>query len=60
MNLIATTYSGGYDLFNGCPNLKDAKIVDVEYVENKDDYITILTILAKNGLEHTIEIRQER
>jgi hypothetical protein len=38
MNIIATTYSGGYDLFNGCPDLLNAKITDVKYGLDEKEY----------------------
>jgi len=59
MNIIATTYSGGYDLFNGCPDLLNAKIVDVKYGLSEKEYRTRLTIIDKQGLEHIITICQE-
>ena len=57
--IIARTYSGGRDLFYAVPNLLDAKITNIIYEKNNDDYITELVIEDVDGLTHKLFIKQE-
>lgn len=58
--IVARTYSGGRDLNLGVPDLKDAKIIDVNYRETNSDYETELVIECTKGFIHKIMIVQEK
>lgn len=57
MNIIARTCMGAIDLYNGCPDLIDAKVVDIKYIR-ESDHMTELTLQTKNGLEYKITIAE--
>lgn len=52
----AYAHIGAYDLYHGLPNLKDAKIIDVNYGLDRTECSTILTIQDKEGNMHEITI----
>lgn len=58
--LIAYSNYFGQDLYNGTPDLRDAKVVEVTTSVVDDFYSTELKLELKNGLFMVIDIRQSR
>ena len=54
--VIARTYSGAIDLYQGTPDLLKASVVDVEYDNSYRDYRTTLVLKDVKGNLHRIEI----
>jgi hypothetical protein len=58
--IVARTHSGGRDLYMGVPDLKGAKVVEVESVEDGSDYNTTLTLETTRGNTCKLIIVQEK
>ena len=55
--MIARTSYGAIDLYNGCPDLIGAKVVDIKYIR-ESDHMTEITLLKTDGQEYKITIAE--